>query len=214
MKFLIILSILFSVQLSFGQETRTREFETWTSFDFAWKINKKWKVKVRNQERFIFESQPVKQAFLQGTVDRKLYKHHNIFVRYRYTFDNFNEHNIVRYSIGYKFKYKFTKTISISNRTIFQYEQRVYTLEPSSALRNKLEFNYNLKKKKNLYFAYEVFIAQKKKWQFDTHRMTLGLSKKLKKNFEINTFYRIDFSVNRNKNTNQHIVGLGLSYNL
>lgn len=214
MKIFFVVFAVFISSSIFAQTSRESEIEVWTSFQLNWKINKNWKIKVKNQERFVYNQSPLKLVFFQGEIQRKFYKHHSFFIRYRYTFDQLDEHNLNRLSVGYKFNYKVNKKIDLSSRIVYQYEQRVYTLEPLSTIRNKYTINIDLKKKKNVFFDYELFVKQNEYWQLSTHRFTIGATKEFKKKIEFDMYYRADISVNRKTNTNQHILGLGLRYTI
>lgn len=214
MRYFFVLLFIFTAINSRAQDRRLSEFEVWTSLQLQWKINKKWKLKIKNQERFIFEKKPLQLAFAQGEISRKIYKYHTAFFRYRYSFESNEEHSINRFSIGYKFRMKVFKRVRMYDRLIYQYEQRFYTKEANALFRNKIGIQYNLKKKGELDLSYEIFLRQKDVWEIKDHRMTLNYAKQWKKYFTTNIFYRIDFSTNRKQNTNQHILGVALSFSI
>jgi len=214
MRYLVVLLFIFNTIISRAQERRLSEFEVWTSVQLQWKINEKWKLKIKNQERFVFEKKPLQLAFAQGEISRKIYKYHTAFLRYRYSFESNEEHAINRYSVGYKFRMKVFKRVRIYDRFIYQNEQRVYTKETNSLFRNKIGVQYNLKKKGELDLSYEIFLGQKDVWEIKNHRITLNYAKKWKKYFTTNIFYRIDFSTNRKHNINQHILGVALNFSI
>lgn len=198
----------------FSQEEKI--YELWTTFQLEWKINEQWKLNIRNQERFYFDSNIFDIANIQGQLNRKINKKHELLVLYRYTTETLEEHDINRYSLAYEFDQKLIKRFKLCNRIMYQYEQRVYTREPSSTFRNKANLKYSISKKNELSFEYEIFLDYENPWEFefDKHRYTLEYSRNLKGDFEFNTFYRIDYSLDRKLNKMTHILGFGLNYKI
>ena len=214
MRILFILIMVFVVGQSFAQEAQNDQVELWTSFQLNWKLNRDWRIKFKNQERFNNEESFIDMAYIQGEISRELFKRHRILFRYRYTTEGIEEHDMHRYSLAYVLSAKLFKNLRFSERLMYQYEERVFTRQPFVKLRNKISIEYALNKQNAFEFEYELFLQEKNEWVFDKHRFSLKYTRDLSKQLSFRTAFRYDQVVDTDPQRRTYITELGLRYKL
>jgi len=198
-----------------------RDLETWSSIGFEYKPGKKWNIELDEQLRLKNNSTEIDKYLTHGQVGYKFYKKVVVAggVRYirkndnkgevqgyndqlRYNFDLSNKHKMSSFSLQYRFRYQ------------YRFEVGEYSVSKEN-LRLKTSVGYNIKNwKLDPRVSAEIFNNMENELlkSFDTYRLTIGTSYKIKKIGKIGIFYRLERELNETYPKTTNILGLKLKY--
>jgi len=225
-----ILSIIFSCYalLSFSQEgeyVTVRDLESWSSFNFQYKVNEKWKFNLEQQFRFQNNSSSIDAYIteLSTEFDMGKYLYGGLGFRYisqmddqgnvqglenhlRFHFDLGAKHDIKRFQMNYRLRYQTKNELGVSK------DEGDYA---NKHLRLKVGVEYNIKNwKLDPEFSSEIFTHFQKKEinGFDKFRITIGTKYKTKSIGKFGIFYRMERELNTPYPQTTNIIGFKYTY--
>ena len=194
---------LFCPFLLIAQE---QDFQQWSKIGVSYDFNKDISVSFDQAFRFRENASLADVTFSNLSLKYDLIKKWSVAIGYRYITDFDLSQNISNsYRIYTDVNYsKKKKRWRIKNRFRYQYQ------EENFILRDKIFLKYNIRKTPlEPFTTFELFFkdSEFKKWRY-----SLGVSHPFLKEFDINTFYRIQQSFNTNNTKQLHILGFGMKY--
>lgn len=217
----IVLITSISIKID-AQETKvTGDLEQWTSIGLSKKINKHWKISLKQEFRFTQDVSRFDVYLADLGIDYKINKHFTVGANYRF-YQNKNNDEIFktqhRWNTDFQFKQKLNR-FSLSYRLRFQNRDEDFftnvTSNNSYNLRNKLSADYSFKNfKLDPFFNVELYreIENVNPAEFNKLRWTIGLEYPLKKFGDLEIFYRIDNELNDTYPKDTYIFGLGYEF--
>lgn len=224
-----LLSIFFTVSAfsQDGEYVTVRDLETWTSFNFNYKVSKKFKFGIEQQFRFGNNSTEINDYITELNAQLKFTKHFYAATGFRYMgyndrigeqqgYENYFrwnldvgvKHDIKRFSFDYRLRYQVKDQIGVSK------DEGDYL---NNHFRFKFGLGYNIKKwKLDPEVSAEIFNHMEKGVQngWDKFRVTAGTKYKTKKFGDIGLFYRMELELNAAYPKTTNIIGLKYTYTL
>ena len=194
---------LFCPFLLIAQE---QDFQQWSKIGVSYDFSKDVSVSFDQAFRFRENASLADVTFSNLSLKYDLVKKWSLAIGYRYITDFDLSQNIsisqrIYADINYRKK---KKRWRIKNRFRYQYQ------EENFSLRDKIFLSYNIRNTSlEPFTTFELFFqdSEFKKWRY-----TLGVSHPFLKEFEIDTFYRLQQSFNTNNPKKLYILGLGIEY--
>ena len=195
--------LLFCPLLLIAQE---QDFQLWSKVGASYDLNKDLSVSFDQGFRARENASLPDVTFSNLSLKYDLIKKWSVAIGYRYITDfdlsqNTSTSQRIYTDIIYRKK---KKRWRIKNRFRYQYQEENFTL------RDKIFLKYNIRRTPlEPFTTFELFFkdSEFKKWRY-----TLGVSHPFLKEFDIDTFYRLQQSFNTNNPKKLHILGLGIEY--
>ena len=193
---------LFCPLLLIAQE---KDFQQWSKIGVSYDLNKDLSVSLDQAFRFRENASLTDVSFSNLALKYDI-KKWSVAIGYRYITDfDLSQNTSISQRIYTDINYsKKKKRWQIKNRLRYQYQEENFTL------RDKIFLKYNIRKTPlEPFTTFELFFkdSEFKKWRY-----TLGVSHPFLKEFDIDTFYRLQQSFNTNNPKQLHILGLGMEY--
>jgi len=213
-----LIFILFFVP--FGLFAQFNDFQTWTSVNIGYSLNKKNDFNLEQSFRTMQNVNNWSTVFTELSYSYKINKHFSVGGAYRFSFKNRLDYYLTAHRISFNIKAK--KKISdfyLNYRFLLQAEylginQRYDWVIPKSYNRHQFKLKYKLSKKIRPYIAYELYLAIDETFlQLGKYRLTGGTTYNFNKKNSINIFYRYQ-RVNFLETFNTYILGISYKYNL
>lgn len=224
-RFLWILIFIQSTIYAQKQETiLVRDFESWNSLGVAYKPSKKWLFELDEQLRLKENASVINAYFTEFETKYSVTNHWSIaggfrYIRendnkgknqgykslYRYQFDLKYQHDIKRFTLGYRLRYQSKSQLGVSASDLDA---------PTQNFRLKFDVDYNIKKSNfTPTVAVDFFNSyQNSNLYLSKFRITSGLDYKFKDAGKLGLFYLIDRQLHTDYPKTTHIVSLRYLY--
>lgn len=201
---------LFILSLPIFTSAQNTDYELWSGISAQIKAGKKNKFTVEQQFRFNDTLSSFKNTFTAVSWRLKLSKRFSFKTIYRLTIvPEKNNHGRISTDLTYRWsKKKFP--LRIKNRLRYQRRSTFNSDKRASYIRNKLTFDYNASKLVDPYVAGEIFYRLDSKNEFRAWRVNSGLSWRLNKRLNLNTYYQFELEFNAQENNRSHLIGIDL----
>jgi hypothetical protein len=218
MKKLFIILILSGVY-AFAR-AQVKDSQLWTGAMVKYNISKKFRLDFEQQLRFNNYISQYDYTFSELSLRYKVFKYLDIKALYRYSFIPQGETGSLDYdksrisfdaATGTEI---FNTGINIGYRIRYQYSRENSTGLTSNYIRNRVAIDYNLSKLVDPYADWEPYFKLDGKNKWRQHRYTLGLSWKINKKLNVDTYYRYQNEINVKKPETDFIIGLGVVYSI
>lgn len=196
------------------------DFQTWTSLELDYELNKKNQFNLEQSLRTVQNATSWRTIFTEINYNHNINKHLSLGVGYRYSYRNKLDYSINsnRITANLKIKTKISR-FTFSYRLRFQSEypninKQEKLKRPTTYNRHLTKLKYKLTKKIKIYLSSEIYLLINGPIYFsDKYRLTGGSAYKFNKRNTINLFYRYQkeqFIIP----TNTYILGVKYKYNL
>ena len=208
----VILSIGLIGIVSILNAQISTDTELWTGGTFELRLNKKFRVDLKEQFRLNDTISSMKSTFTEIGLRYKIDKHFAVKGSYRFTIKPTKD-NRSRLSLDAYYNWSKKKfPLAIQYRLRFQDTKESNTGSKFTYLRNKITVDYNLTKIVDPFLSYERYYRFNQKNEFRVWRFTAGLDWRLAKKIDLTTFYRYQKEINVKNPGAQHIIGIMLTY--
>jgi hypothetical protein len=213
-----LILILFFVP--FGLFAQFNDFQTWTSVNLGYLLNKKNDFNLEQSYRTMYNLNNWSTIFTELSYYHKINKNFSVGGTYRFSFKNRLDYYLTahRFYISLKAKKKIND-FSLNYRCILQTEylgvqQKNDWIIPKSYNRHQFKVKYKISKKIKPYIAYEFYIALDEQFNFgNKYRLTGGITYNFNKKNSINIFYKYQ-KLNFIETFNVYILGISYKYNI
>ncbi|MCH2224118.1 MAG: DUF2490 domain-containing protein [Crocinitomicaceae bacterium] len=200
----------------FAQENKKTVYsnDLWTGISLKYKLTKKISFHLNQQVRITEGLSTIRSNFFEFDVKYKFNDYISSKVKYRYTIRG-GERNANRYALGLNFKKKVNPTnLELNYRICFQHSMVVFTGEPSTFLRNKIQARYKFSKKLKPFIAYESFYKFNDDYEFRRNRYTAGIAIGFNKKLDLMLSYKLDEKINTKDPQKRNILAILLRYEI
>ncbi len=220
MKKLVLVMILTGLFVS--GNAQTKDVQVWTGPVLKYNITKKIRFDFEQQLRFNHNISKYDLTFSEFALKYKVFKYLDLKAVYRHSFipDDKLTPVTIEYdksrvcfdvSTGTEI---FNTGIEVGYRFRYQYSWESQTLIPSNYIRNKFDIEYNLSKLVDPYASWDSFYRLDTKNEFRQNRYTLGLTWKVTKDLDIESYYHFEQEKNVKNPETVHIIGLAVIYSI
>lgn len=205
---LLLLCTSFVLKAQYAQDS-----ELWTSVGISGNATKKISYSVEEALRLKSNMQQLSQTFTDIGAQYKVYKWLKVGANYRLILKP-NNNPKHRLYINAAIKTNWNNFV-VSNRLRYQIDYEKNNL-PNKELRNKINIAFDRKKIKfKPYIAFEAYYHFLYSGnQFDNLRYYAGCGYDITKNINLDAYYLLQQSINVEKLSISHIVGIGINYNI
>ncbi|MCR9174172.1 MAG: DUF2490 domain-containing protein [bacterium] len=198
--------------LGWSQDLNTRDNELWTGISLRYELNKKIEFGMDQQVRMSQNLQAVRSNFFEFGAKYEWNKYVSSKLQYRYTIRN-DQRNVNRYTLDLNAKWKWKSVdLKFKYRSRFQHAMVVYTGQPFTYFRNRLELSYYGFKKWEPFISYENFYKLNQHHEFRGNRYLIGCEVKLNKELDLSLIYGVDQEVNTKNPDSRNIFSAVLTY--
>jgi hypothetical protein len=226
--FLLLILFLntFHVKAQKIQTEVVRDLESWNSVGLAYKPTKKWAFELNQQIRFKQDASVIGAYFTEFETAYSITKNWEIaggfrYIRendnkgkiqgynslYRYQFDLKYQHDIKRFTLGYRLRYQSKSQMGVSASDLDA---------PTQNIRFKLDAEYNIKGSNfTPSIAVDFFNSViESNLNLSKYRTTTGVDYKFKKLGKLGLFYLIDKQLRTDYPKTTHIISLKYLYTI
>ena len=195
----------------YGQATTDKEL--WTGATIKYDLNDKWRLELEEEGRFDQDFSNLKTMFTEVGARRTLGKRWTIKANYRFSYrpteENKGRFNLdlgydrdlgsSPFTLDYRLRTQTGKTFGATNR--------------KTEIRNRLQLKTKITKYVKPYVGAELLYSASK-LEFRQYRLTGGVEFRITKRLDFEAFYHYQQEFNVSAPELQHIVGLGLAYEI
>ncbi|MCB8998817.1 MAG: DUF2490 domain-containing protein [Bacteroidales bacterium] len=219
MRKLILIFLVLSV--THALNAQTKDVQLWAGPSLKYNILKKLRLDFEQQVRFNQNISNYEFTYSEFSLKYEVFKYLDVKTSFRQSFmpagtlngTALSDNDRSRFSLDASTSDKVFKTgIKVGYRIRYQNSWENNSNVSSNYIRNKLELEYNLSKLVDPYFNYESFYRLNKLNQFRQDRYTLGLTWRVNKKIDIDSFYRFQKEKNVKHPETDYIIGIGVSY--
>lgn len=223
--FKVFLSLVLICSTSYSQTRNAKDFEGWTTIGLEYKLNKKWNFEFEEQLRLKEDISEIDEYFTQLGIEYSVSKKVKIGGGVRYIRENDNKGKIQGYENHFRFQIDVSYKQKI-NALSFKYRVRYQNKNElgvgisegdyaNQHVRFKTSIGYNIENSKlKPKFSAEIYnhFEKSEEGGFDKYRLTIGTEYNLKKQGELNLFYRREKELNESIPKTKYIIGLKYVY--
>ena len=218
-KILIVLILTGIYTLTAAQSA---DLQLWTGPVVKYNISDKFRLELEQQFRFNENISKYDYTFTEFAIRYKVFKYLDFKTFYRHTFipsgqtgSILEEYDRSRISISASTGTEIFNTgIKIGYRIMYQHSWENTSLVTSNFIRNRFELDYNLSKLVDPYANYESYYRLDQKNEFRQNRYTIGLTWKVTNKLDIDSYYRFQNEINVKNPEKDHIIGIGIVYEI